>query len=79
MKPVKTIGCNEALKHLLEYLDQELDEGKGHEVKHHIDLCRSCFSRAEFEQRLKERLREAGRQAAGQAFEKRIKTLLKRF
>jgi anti-sigma factor (TIGR02949 family) len=79
MKPVKTIGCNEALTHLLEYLDQELKGVKGREVKHHIDLCRSCFSRAEFEQRLKDRLRDAGHGTAGQEFEQRIKTLLKRF
>ena len=79
MKPVKTIGCNEALTHLLEYLDQELKGAKSQEVKHHIDLCRSCFSRAEFEQRLKNRLREAGHETAGREFEKRIKTLLKRF
>jgi anti-sigma factor (TIGR02949 family) len=79
MKPVKTIGCNEALKHLLEYLDRELEGTKSREVKHHIDLCRSCFSRAEFEQRLKERLRAAGNESAGREFQKRIKTLLKKF
>jgi mycothiol system anti-sigma-R factor len=79
MKPVKTIGCNEALTHLLEYLDQELEGGKSREVKQHIDLCRSCFSRAEFEQRLKERLRQAGNESAGGEFEKRIKTLLRKF
>lgn len=79
MKRVKMIGCNEALTHLLEYLDQELKGTKSHEIKHHIDLCRSCFSRAEFEQRLKNRLREAGHETAGPEFEDRIKTLLKRF
>lgn len=79
MKPVKTIGCNEALKHLLEYLDQELEGTKSREVKQHIDRCRSCFSRAEFEQQLKNRLREAGNESSGGEFEKRIKTLLKKF
>lgn len=79
MKPVKTIGCNEALKHLLEYLDRELEGTKSREVKQHIDLCRSCFSRAEFEQQLKNRLREAGNESSGGEFEKRIKTLLKKF
>jgi anti-sigma factor (TIGR02949 family) len=79
MKPAKTIGCSEALTHLLEYLDQELDGTKRREVKHHIELCRSCFSRAEFEQGLKDRLRKAGHERAGREFENRIKTLLKRF
>jgi anti-sigma factor (TIGR02949 family) len=79
MNPDKTIGCNEALQHLLEYLDQELEGTKSQEVKQHIDLCRSCFSRAEFEQQLKNRLRKAGHETAGAAFEDRMKTLLKRF
>jgi anti-sigma factor (TIGR02949 family) len=65
MKPAKTIGCSEALTHLLEYLDQELDGTKRREVKHHIELCRSCFSRAEFEQGLKDRLRKLCMPKAG--------------
>jgi len=79
MKPVKTIGCDEALKHLLEYLDQELGAAKHREVEHHIEVCRSCFSRTEFEQRLKNRLRDAGRESSGESFEERIKTLLRQF
>ena len=79
MKPVKTIGCEEALTHLLEYLDRELGMVKHREVEHHLDICRGCFSRAEFEQRLKARLREAGRETAGESFGERIKLLLRGF
>jgi len=79
MKKVKTIGCQEALKHLLAYLDQELGEVKHLEVDHHLEICRTCFSRAEFEKSLKTRLREAGRGAVRASFEKRIKTLFGRF
>jgi anti-sigma factor (TIGR02949 family) len=79
MKRVKTVGCEEALAHLLEYLDQELGASRHHEVEHHLEVCKSCFSRAEFERRLKTKLREAGRQPAGEAFHERIKTLLRRF
>ena len=79
MKKVKTIGCEEALKHLLTYLDQELGEVKHREVEHHLEVCRTCFSRAEFEKLLKTRLREAGRGTVRAMFEKRIKTLLGRF
>ena len=79
MKKVKTIGCQEALKHLLAYLDQELGEVKHREVDHHLEICRTCFSRAEFEKSLKTRLREAGRGTVRAAFEKRIKTLFGRF
>ena len=79
MNPVKTIGCEEALTHLLEYVDRELGTVKHREVEHHLDICRSCFSRAEFEQRLKAKLREAGRETAGESCGERIKLLLRGF
>jgi anti-sigma factor (TIGR02949 family) len=79
MKKVKTIGCEEALKHLLAYLDQEVGAVKHREVERHLEICRTCFSRAEFEQSLKTRLREAGRGTVRASFEKRIKTLFGRF
>jgi anti-sigma factor (TIGR02949 family) len=79
MKKVRTIGCEEALKHLLEYLDQELGTARRREVEHHLDICRSCFTRAEFEKRLKALLHEVGRGTVRPSFEKRIKALLGRF
>lgn len=79
MKKVKTIGCEEALKHLLAYLDQEIGAVTHREVERHLKICRTCFSRAEFEQSLKTRLREAGRGTVRASFEKRIKTLFGRF
>ena len=79
MKKVRTIGCEEALKHLLAHLDLELGESKRREVEHHLEICRTCFSRAEFEQSLKTRLREVGRRTVQTSLEKRIKTLLGRF
>jgi anti-sigma factor (TIGR02949 family) len=79
MKKTKTIGCEEALKHLLAYLDQELGSAKRRELEQHIEICRSCFSRAEFEKLLKSQLREAGRGTVSAEFGKKIKTLLGRF
>lgn len=79
MKKIKTIGCEEALKHLLAYLDQELGPARRRELEHHLSICRTCFSRAEFEKLLKTQLREAGRETVGAAFEEKIKSLLGRF
>lgn len=79
MKKVKTIGCQEALKHLLAYLDQEVGAGTQREMEHHLKICRACFSRAEFEQSLKTRLREVGRGTMRTSFEKRINTLCGQF
>ncbi|MDF0666754.1 MAG: zf-HC2 domain-containing protein [Nitrospira sp.] len=79
MKKVKPIGCEEALKHLLAYLDQEVGAVTHREVEQHLEICRTCFSRAEFERSLKIRLREVGRGTMRSSFEKRIKTLFDQF
>lgn len=79
MTKVKPIGCKEALKHLLAYLDQEVGAVTHREVEHHLEICRTYFSRAEFEQSLKTRLRDAGRGTVRASLEKRIKTLFGRF
>ena len=79
MNKLKTIGCEEALKHLLSYLDQALGSAKRREVEHHLEICRTCFSRAEFERLLKSQLQEAGRETVTAEFGKKIKTLLSRF
>jgi anti-sigma factor (TIGR02949 family) len=50
------IGCEEALKRLLELIDGELSDSERDDVERHLCTCRSCFSRMEFEQRLKQRL-----------------------
>jgi mycothiol system anti-sigma-R factor len=78
MAKPKTIGCEAALRHLLEYLDQELEEGTKQEIEHHLDLCKSCFSRAEFERRLKDRLHEVGRESVPDTLRARIKSILNR-
>lgn len=72
-----TLGCEEALRRLAAYLDDELDTGAAAEVERHLERCRSCFSRAEFERRLKDRIREdLGVTAVPDVFEERIRSLL---
>ena len=52
------IGCEEALRRLAAHLDGELTTMEAAEVEGHLERCRSCYSRAEFERRLKARIRE---------------------
>jgi anti-sigma factor (TIGR02949 family) len=75
MNKVRQIGCEEALKQLLEYLDGELPEQHLHEVDRHLSTCRSCYSRVEFESRLKQRLQDAGRQQVPGTLKDRIDQL----
>ncbi len=79
MSETKTITCEEALRLLAEHLDGELDGAHRHEVEKHLSLCRSCFSRAEFEQRLKSQLGTLRQQPVQSAFEERIRALIGQF
>lgn len=46
-------SCAEALRLLAAHLDGELDDAQHSDVEQHLHTCRSCYSRAEFESRLK--------------------------
>jgi anti-sigma factor RsiW len=79
MSETKTITCEEALRLLAEHLDGELDGAHRREVERHLEICRSCFSRAEFERRLKARLVTLRERSVKATFEDRIRTLIGRF
>lgn len=72
------IDCEEAVRRLAEYLDRELDPSEHDEVERHLDRCRSCYSRAEFERKLKERIRsDVQVDEVPAAFEDRVRDLLR--
>jgi anti-sigma factor (TIGR02949 family) len=73
------IDCATALRLLAEFLDGELSEQAHEHVTHHLETCRSCFSRAEFERRLTEQLRALGREHVRPSFEQRIRDLVAAF
>jgi hypothetical protein len=74
-----TTSCEEALRLLAAYLDGELDVAEGESVEHHLRLCRSCWSRAEFERRLKAQLGDLRREGVRPSFEQRIRELIAQF
>lgn len=76
---INAIQCEEALKRLFAYLDHELHGRRHEEMDRHLKTCRSCFSRAEFERRLKTQLAEVGQEKAPANLEQRIFALLKDF
>ena len=71
--------CEEAMRSLAEYLDNELAAGAEQSVRQHLELCRSCYSRAEFERRLKFELRKLGKDEVTASFEQRVRRLLQSF
>jgi len=75
----KDLNCEQALHRLFEFLDHELDAEERDAVQYHLSTCRSCFSRADFERRLKQKLHELrqGEPVAGAT--ERVKRLLENF
>ena len=71
--------CEEAMRSLAEYLDNELTGGPEQLIRQHLELCRSCYSRAEFERRLKFELRKLGKDEVPIGFEQRVRRLLQSF
>jgi anti-sigma factor (TIGR02949 family) len=55
-KKIKQISCDEALERMFEYIDGVL-AGKPHsELEHHIETCRGCLKKLDFQLKLKKRL-----------------------
>ena len=73
------MACDEALRLLAVYLDGELAGGREEALELHLQRCRGCFSRAEFERRLKAEVGRLGREDASPGFEERIRGLLGSF
>ncbi len=51
-------SCEEAIKRLDEFLDHELSPDERGDVMNHLQLCRPCFDRFDFEQVLMGSLRD---------------------
>jgi anti-sigma factor (TIGR02949 family) len=75
----RPLDCEEVIAQLFDYLNRELDAETLAAIEKHIALCRGCFSRAEFERRLRARLAEAGEAKAPAALRRRARKLLERF
>jgi mycothiol system anti-sigma-R factor len=73
------IRCEEVIAHLLTYLDGEIDAEKRAQIDRHLAECRGCFSRAEFEKALRERVTQLGDEKAPASLQRRIKALLDEF
>jgi mycothiol system anti-sigma-R factor len=76
---VKEIECEEAIRLVLEYLDNELGQVDHRALENHIHKCRSCYSRVEFEKRLKGMVRESRAEKAPDDLLLRIKRLTNNF
>jgi anti-sigma factor (TIGR02949 family) len=74
------IGCLEAIEAFYAYLDGELSDPKSvADFEHHMGHCRSCFSRADVEKMLTERMRESANNQVPQELRSRLRRLMEEF
>jgi anti-sigma factor RsiW len=64
---------------LLSYLDGEVDDTKHVQIDRHLEECRGCFSRAEFEKALRDRVRQTGVASPSPSLQERIRALMEKF
>jgi len=76
---VEIRSCEDALRVLAEHLDGELEPVVGEEVERHLAKCRSCYSRAEFEKRLKGQVARLGAEPVKPELSERVHSLIQRF
>jgi len=53
----RDIDCQEALKLVAAYVDKQAEGDDTEALEKHLDSCRHCFDRVEFEKLFKNRLR----------------------
>jgi anti-sigma factor (TIGR02949 family) len=73
------MGCERALKRLVEFVDGELPDSEHDGVEKHLRICRDCCSRMEFESRLKERLSTLSSEDVPSKTRDRVRDLIRRF
>jgi len=75
----KELRCEEVIAHLFSYLDGEMDAAKRAEIDSHLQTCRGCYSRAEFEKTLRAKVQDLGEKEAPAKLRQRLKNLLDQF
>jgi anti-sigma factor (TIGR02949 family) len=77
MKKPQPIDCEQALARIFEFIDHELKAHEREAMQHHLQTCKSCYSRVEFERRLMGKLKELRDTETSVTARGRIEKLLK--
>ena len=56
LKQIKEINCEEAVSRFNDFIDKYLKGSAKDELQHHVNSCRHCFERIEFEKLLKSKV-----------------------
>jgi mycothiol system anti-sigma-R factor len=73
------VNCKEALEKIYEFLDKDGNIPLS-EIEQHLDWCRPCWDRFEFEKRLIERLKKSCHQeTCSDSLKQRIQQILEKY
>lgn len=75
----RDLRCEDVMERLFAYLDQEVDSQQSADIERHLARCRDCFTRAEFEKKLRTRVEASATVKAPGRLRRRIKDLLDRY
>lgn len=75
----RELSCDEVIEQLLAYLDGEVGEPDRAAIDWHLSRCRDCYTRAEFERKLRAKFAEATQAPAPARLRARIDRLLADF
>jgi mycothiol system anti-sigma-R factor len=74
------MNCKESLQKIYEFLDGEMEKLPMHEIEKHLDNCRGCWDRFEFEKQLKELVKKSCcKETCTDALKKRIQAILEKY
>lgn len=74
------MNCDEWFEKLYQILDKDLDDAACRELKEHMQHCRPCWDRYEFERRLKDRLKSSCcQESCTSSLRDRIKSFFDKF
>ncbi|RWL93725.1 zf-HC2 domain-containing protein [Mesorhizobium sp.] len=75
----ESIRCEEVVEHLLAFLDGEVEVGRRESIEQHLEECRSCCSRADFEVALRQKVREVALKRPSMKLRRKIRQLIDQF
>ena len=76
-KRIKIISCNEALEKMFEYIDGALAGKSNSELEQHIDVCKGCLKKLDFQLKFKKRLTKVQPALVSKGLAKRLDVILK--
>lgn len=73
------LSCEQVIQGLRSFLDKDIKQDDVSQIKQHLELCRACFSRCEFEQLLRESMKKKTDCICPDKVKARIKSILDHF